>query len=176
MTLALMRDILFVQPTIISGEEDGVPYVADVLITEGRISQIGDLSHLPSSVDSVDATGLVLCPGFIDLHAHSDLYLLTHPSHEPKITQGITTELVGQDGLSYAPTRSDNELKAIRTQIEGWNGNPSDEDCKTTHKNVGLFEWRTIGDYLDCLEANKTATNVAMLVPQVWLDEIPCHQ
>ena len=46
---------------------------------------------------------MVLSPGFIDMHAHSDLQLLTHPAHYAKISQGVTTELLGQDGLSYAP-------------------------------------------------------------------------
>jgi N-acyl-D-amino-acid deacylase len=76
------------------------------------------------------------------------------------------TEVVGQDGISYAPIRNDQELTAIRQQIAGWNGNPTDEECQTTLKGVGMFEWKTLGEYLDCLQRNKTATNVAMLVPQ----------
>ena len=58
-------------------------------------------------------------------------------------------------------------MKAIRDQIAGWNGNPSDEERATSLKGVGMFEWRTCGEYLDCLERNKTATNVCALVPQV---------
>ncbi len=116
------------------------------------------------------------------MHAHSDLYLLTNPSHEAKITQGCTvsltddqwrhtdamqTEVVGQDGISYAPTRSKAQLKAIREQIAGWNGNPTDEECDTSLSGIGMFEWKTIKGYLDCLDRNQTATNVAMLCPQV---------
>lgn len=73
---------------------------------------------------------------------------------------------MGQDGISYAPVRSVTEMNAIRAQIAGWNGNPSDEECATTLKGVGMFEWRTVGEYLDTLDRNRTATNVAMLVPQ----------
>lgn len=65
-------------------------------------------------------------------------------------------------------------MRAIRAQIAGWNGNPSDDECQTTHKGVGMFEWKTIGEYLDCLERNKTATNVAMLVPQGNLRLLAC--
>jgi hypothetical protein len=58
-------------------------------------------------------------------------------------------------------------MQAIREQIAGWNGNPSDEECATSLAGIGMFEWGTVGEYLDCLERNRTATNVAMLVPQV---------
>jgi N-acyl-D-amino-acid deacylase len=51
----------------------------------------------------IDANGLVLCPGFIDMGAHSDLHLITHPSHIPRLTQGLTTEIIGQGGICYAP-------------------------------------------------------------------------
>ncbi|AFR97239.1 D-aminoacylase [Cryptococcus neoformans C23] len=166
--------ILFISPTVISGEEYAQPYVADVLISGGRIARIaqpGTLSdQLGAEVRKVEARGYVLCPGFIDLHAHSDLYLLTHPDHEAKISQGCTTEVVGQDGISYAPVQTKAQMKAIREQITGWNGNPNEED----HPGVGLFEWNTVGEYLDCLERNKTATNVAMLVPQGNLRLLAC--
>jgi N-acyl-D-amino-acid deacylase len=76
--------------------------------------------------------------------------------------------------MSYAPTRTTDQLRAIRAQIAGWNGNPSDEECKTSLKGIGMFEWRTVGDYLDCLQRNRTATNVAMLVPQANLRLIAC--
>lgn len=84
------------------------------------------------------------------------------------------TEVVGQDGISYAPIRSKEHMLAIREQIAGWNGNPTDEDCATTLKDIGLFEWSTIKGYLDCLERNRTATNVAMLVPQGNLRLLAC--
>lgn len=70
--------------------------------------------------------------------------------------------------------RTKEQLRAIRDQIAGWNGNPSDEECQTKYKTTGIFEWQTVGDYLDCLEKNKTATNVAMLVPQGNLRLLAC--
>ena len=54
----------------------------------------------------IDARGRVVAPGFIDLHSHSGLMILAEPRHEPKVRQGVTTEVVGVDGLSYAPMRN----------------------------------------------------------------------
>ena len=88
------------------------------------------------------------------MHAHSDLRLLTDPGHFPKISQGVTTEVIGQDGISYAPI-DDAALAVIRRQIAGWNGNPSDLD----------FSWRSIAGYLDRLDQGITP-NAAYLVPQ----------
>ena len=65
-------------------------------------------------------------------------------------------------------------MDAIRAQIAGWNGNPTDEECATLHAGVGMFAWRTVGEYLDTLERNRTATNVAMLVPQGNLRLLAC--
>lgn len=193
--LGTAEPILFVQATIIDGSEDAVPYTADVLVADGLIARIGPdmLAALTSAnasanpdrsfptpelatIRQVDAQGWVLCPGFIDMHAHSDLYLLTHPTHEPKISQGCTLEVIGQDGIAYAPVRSRAQLKAIREQIAGWNGNPTDEECAAGGRlaGIGMFEWETVGEYLDCLERNRTATNVCMLVPQGNLRLLAC--
>ena len=82
-------EILFRKATIVTGEEDAVPHEADVLVSRGVIKAIGqDLTTQGARV--IDAKGHWLTPGFIDLHAHSDLYLLTHPEHEAKISQGCT--------------------------------------------------------------------------------------
>ncbi|MEN0129605.1 MAG: D-aminoacylase [Brevundimonas sp.] len=157
--------MLFAGATVVDGT--GAPgFVADVLVRGDRIAQIGSLGS--SGDDVVDAHGLVLAPGFIDMHAHSDLAVLNDHAHLAKISQGVTTEVVGQDGLGYSPV--DDELAtAVRRQIAGWNGNPSG----------GEVGWRTVGEYLDRVDAG-TATNVAALVPQgnlraltVGQDDIP---
>ena len=87
---ATISDVLFLGPLIVPGD-DRPAHVADVLVSAGHIARIGE----PGTIDSPDAKrvqgqGCILCPGFIDMHAHSDLYLLTHPAHEPKISQGCT--------------------------------------------------------------------------------------
>ncbi|OCF39507.1 D-aminoacylase [Kwoniella heveanensis CBS 569] len=175
-------DIIFVCATIMCGDETVEPFEADVLVSNGLIKIISPANPLSKAVPHslsedtrrtriIQAKGYVLSPGFIDLHAHSDLYLLTHPAHGPKISQGCTTELLGQDGISYAPVETTHQLNAIRSQIAGWNGNPDSADYPAVQ---GLFEWRTFGGYLDCLENNGVATNVAALVPQGNLRLIAC--
>jgi N-acyl-D-aspartate/D-glutamate deacylase len=87
-------DILFVQATVIPGD-DSPSYTANVLVSDGLVARIdtsGNTSHQDEGRDIriIDARGYWLTPGFIDMHAHSDLYLLTHPDHEAKISQGCT--------------------------------------------------------------------------------------
>lgn len=136
---------------------------ADVLLDGAVITVIADPGSLtaaePGADRMIDATGLVLSPGFIDMHAHSDLQLLVNREHYAKLSQGITTELLGQDGLSYAPV-DDTTLAGVREKIAGWNDNPADFD----------WNWRTVREYLDRLDTlhdgGRIATNAAYLVPQ----------
>ncbi|UGY93355.1 N-acyl-D-amino-acid deacylase family protein [Streptomyces gobiensis] len=129
----------------------GPSYRADVGIEGGRIAAIGG----PLRGGRVlDGGGLVLAPGFIDMHAHSDLALLRDPDHSAKLAQGVTLEVIGQDGLSYAPV-DDRTLAEVRRAITGWNGDGADID----------FDWRTVGEYLDRLDQG-IAVNAAYLIPQ----------
>ncbi|MDV9201563.1 N-acyl-D-amino-acid deacylase family protein [Streptomyces sp. Wh19] len=135
---------------------------ADVALVDGRIAEIhpeGAPGPRPSARRTLDADGLVLSPGFIDMHAHSDLALLRDPDHSAKAAQGVTLEVLGQDGLSYAPV-DDRTLAEVRRSITGWNGNGDDID----------FDWRTVGEYLDRLDRNfdgrGIAVNAAYLIPQ----------
>src|SRR6266568_228137 len=139
--------------TVIDGT--GSPrHRADVVIAEGRIAEIAKPGEPIVADRSIDVTGLVLAPGFIDMHAHSDLALLTEPAHLAKISQGVTLEVLGQDGLAYAPV-DDVTLENIRRQIAGWNGAPEGLD----------WNWRSVGEYLDRLDASGIATNACYLVP-----------
>ncbi len=145
-------DVIFTGGTVVDGS--GEPrYRADVAIAGSTIVRIGDTTDLTAG-RTVDAAGLVVAPGFIDMHAHSDLQILINPDHVAKVSQGVTTEVLGQDGLSYAPV-DDAALAQVRRQIAGWNGNPADFE----------FSWRTVGEFLDRLDAG-IATNAAYLVPQ----------
>ncbi len=132
----------------------GTPgYRADVGVRSGRIAEITEPLRL-SGRRTIDAEGLVLTPGFIDMHAHSDLQILARPDHTAKVSQGVTTEVVGQDGLSYAPV-DDDTLDTLRTQIAGWNDDPPGFD----------WNWRSVAGYLARLDAG-VAANTAYLVPQ----------
>ncbi|MEU3246489.1 MULTISPECIES: D-aminoacylase [unclassified Streptomyces] len=142
----------------------GPSYRADVGIEGGRITTVlkegaaaGCLRPVARRV--LDAEGLVLAPGFIDMHAHSDLALLRDPEHTAKAAQGVTLEVIGQDGLSYAPV-DDRTLAEVRRAITGWNGYGEDID----------FDWRSVGEYLDRLDhgfgGEGIAVNAAYLIPQ----------
>jgi N-acyl-D-amino-acid deacylase len=128
-------------------------YLADVGIREGHIAEIADPNRLTGR-RTINADGLVLAPGFIDMHAHSDLQILAEPDHTAKVSQGVTLEVIGQDGLSYAPV-DDGTLANLRTQISGWNDDPPGFD----------WNWRSVAEYLDRLDTG-IAANAAYLVPQ----------
>ncbi|WP_129287239.1 D-aminoacylase [Streptomyces sp. GZWMJZ-114] len=150
----LVRDALVVDG---SGEE---PYRADVLLREGRIAGIGREGggRRLSAARTLDADGLALAPGFIDMHAHSDLAVLRDPAHTAKVAQGVTLEVLGQDGISYAPA-DERTLAEVRRTIAGWNGGGPGDDSVD-------FDWRTVGEYLDRLDRQGLAVNAAYLVPQ----------
>ena len=99
-----------------------VGYRADVGVNGETIGAIGDLSRAESK-RVIDATGLTVSPGFIDTHAHSDGVLLMDPQHANGLRQGITTEILGQDGLSYAPLSSAN-YRTYSRYLSGILGEP----------------------------------------------------
>ncbi|MBM7773568.1 N-acyl-D-amino-acid deacylase [Actinokineospora baliensis] len=147
-------DVLFRGPTVVDGT--GSPgYRADVLVSAGRVAAIDPAGELarPEPGVVVDADGLVLAPGFIDMHSHSDLRLLAEPDHLAKVSQGVTLEVLGQDGLSYAPV-DDRTIEVLREQLAGWNGDPEGFD----------WNWRDVGCYLGRLDKG-IAVNAAYLVP-----------
>ncbi|MGC4981166.1 N-acyl-D-amino-acid deacylase family protein [Streptomyces sp. DT193] len=155
---------LVIQDVDVADGSGAPTYRADVAVKGGRIVAIVKEAaaagcQRPRGTRELDAEGLVLAPGFIDMHAHSDLALLRDPDHSAKAAQGVTLEVVGQDGLSYAPV-DDRTLAEVRRTITGWNGDGDDID----------FTWRSVGGYLDRLDhgfdGEGIAVNAAYLVPQ----------
>lgn len=123
----------------------------DVGIKNGMISSVSDLAAAKGTVE-VEATGLVVTPGFIDAHVHSDLWCTRPDIHNIRVLQGITTELAGQDGVSVAPVTT--ETKALwMKQLSRVNG------------EIGEWPWSSIDDYLRFLENTRLAGNIAYLVP-----------
>ncbi|HJP73557.1 MAG TPA: D-aminoacylase [Pseudonocardiaceae bacterium] len=145
-------DIVFRGATVVDGSA-APRFRADVGIANGRIAAIEPPGTV-SATRVIDANDLVLAPGFIDMHSHSDLRLLAEPDHLAKVSQGVTLEVLGQDGLSYAPV-DDDTLATLREQLAGWNGDPAGFD----------WNWRSVGEYLDRLDQG-IAANAAYLVPQ----------
>ena len=139
-----MIDLLISGGTVLDGS--GSPgFEADIAINDGIISDIGDLSASQAQT-TISAAGKYVCPGFIDVHSHSDTYILLAPSAESKITQGITTEVVGNCGASAAPLTGSARL-------------PSDWASMDYPK-----PWRTVADYRDRLKEAGPAVNIMMLV------------
>lgn len=133
----------------------GDRFTADVAVEGARVVGIRhegeDDFVLPEGAVELDAAGLVLAPGFIDMHAHSDLAVLRGADHTAKIRQGVTCEVIGQDGLGYAPL-DDRAAVVVPAQIAGWNG-PAE------------VPWRSMAEFLAAVDA-AAAANVAVLVPQ----------
>ncbi len=126
---------------------------------EASIGVSGDTIQLlrgnTSAVEAtkvIEARGLAVCPGFIDMHAHSTMAILSDPHHEPKIRQGVTTELIGVDGNSYAPFEDGEELEKWAVFNAGLDG----------AKPPGPT-WSTVAEYLDVYD-RKVASNVAYVV------------
>ncbi|MGX1933188.1 N-acyl-D-amino-acid deacylase family protein [Microbacterium resistens] len=134
-----------------SGDE---PFLGDVLIAGTRIDAVVPLAARPHDgydADVIDAEGLVVAPGFVDIHCHSDLTRLAYPGGESRVTQGITTEVVGNCGMSAAPTGGDAAgLAALIATIDVTPGTPR--------------PWSTVAEWLDALDEAPSSTNVAALV------------
>lgn len=119
-----MFDVIVSNGTLIDGT--GSPsYEADVGISGDKVTAIGDLSEATSK-RTINATGLVVAPGLIDSHVHSDGVLLIDPQHANSLRQGVTTEILGQDGLSYAPLSQEN-YQIYRKYLVGILGEPPEE-------------------------------------------------
>src|SRR3954452_10523628 len=120
--------------------------VADVAVEDGRILGVGSMEM---DGQEIDATGLTVAPGFIDIHSHSDYTLLMDPRAVSAIHQGVTTEVVGNCGFGCFPIR---DAATARRAIYGY----SDELPVT---------WGSAGEYFEELERARPAVNVLSLVP-----------
>ena len=105
-----MVDLILKNGLIVDGT--GAPvFSADLAIEGQQIVGVGDVGSA-SAAKTLDVNGLVVSPGFIDTHVHTDAALLNNPKHESAIQMGVTTEVLGQDGLSYAPLSAENYRRA----------------------------------------------------------------
>ncbi len=116
----------------------------------------------------IDATGLVVAPGFIDLHSHSGLMILADPRHEPKVRQGVTTEVIGVDGNSYAPFCRREDLAAFVRLNAGLDGIPDI-----------AYDWDTVLSYLSRFDRKVSVNlcylvgNSALRIDAVGWDDVP---
>ncbi|MFQ5897843.1 MAG: amidohydrolase family protein [Candidatus Methylomirabilia bacterium] len=146
-----MLDLLIRGGLIIDGT--GNPGFSGAVGVAGERVEVlrGDLSGVEAA-RVIDAEGRVVCPGFIDMHAHSGLVMLAEPHHAPKVRQGVTTELIGVDGNSYAPfTAHDDFLRFVELN-SGLDGNPPLPG-----------RWSTVEQYLSMFD-KRVAVNVAYIL------------
>ena len=140
----------------------GVPRAADLLISGDRIVAVGSgLADGRTGADgptetlaglAIDVSGLHVAPGFVDMHSHSDTAVIADPLNTAKTRQGITTELIGQDGLGVAPFDPGRD-EAWRSTLLGLTG----------HADLP-WTWRSFEDHLAAIEAARPATNVGALL------------
>lgn len=144
-------DILLRGGTVVDGT--GAPRArADVAIEGDRIAAVGNLAGAIAA-EVIDVSGKIVAPGFIDVHNHSDGWLLKQPHFTSKIAQGFTTEVLASDGISYAPVDEGNAREWIY-YLRSLNG-------LTLADYTG---WQSIGDYLALIDGH-TSQNVAYQVP-----------
>lgn len=99
----------------------------------------------------IDAENNIVCPGFVDLHSHAGLTILGEPHHDPKVRQGVTTELVGIDGISHAPFKTREELERYIWLDAGLNWYPPEPDWLSTQQLLNKYD-------------NKVAVNIAYIL------------
>ena len=139
-------DLVIRGGTILDGT-GGPPRTGDIAIDGDRITQIG--RGLAAGATEIDARDMVVAPGFIDIHSHADLSLLVNPRAESRVRQGVTLEVVGQDGSSIGPW-SDGGFESTRDRYR------RDYDVE--------IDFRDIGGFLDRIDRERPAVSVASMI------------
>jgi N-acyl-D-amino-acid deacylase len=144
-------DLVIVGGTVVDGT--GAPGRPGTVVVEGEELRLFEAGETPPTAGRViDATGRVVAPGFIDLHSHGGLVILHEPRHEPKVRQGVTTEVVGVDGIGFAPFADPADLAALVTMDAGLDGRPPIS-----------YDWDTVASYLSRYDG-RVSVNVATLI------------
>lgn len=148
-----MHDLIISGGTIVDGTGADA-YAADIGVRGDRIVAVGDLGGQQAR-EYTDASGLIVAPGFIDIHAHSDLCLLENPRAESKIRQGVTTEVIGHCGMSPYPVKPEGvaDLRSAMAYID-----------------VGIdWSWRSAAEYFEVLSGRGLSVNVVSLTGHIAL-------
>ena len=141
-----MFDILITNGKIVDGLGTA-SFKADLGIRDGKIESIGDLSE-QDSASKIQAEGMIVTPGFIDVHTHSDVTILVNPKAESAVRQGVTTQVFPNCGHGTAPAVGE-ALKDVESQLAPYGLNVS---------------WRTVGEYFAHVEQQKPSINVVPMV------------
>src|SRR5439155_22600523 len=151
-----MLDVRVIGGTVIDGT--GAPgRRADIGISDGRVVAVGDVDE--QAARTIDADGLVVTPGFVDIHTHYDAQLFWDPAATPSPFHGVTTVIGGNCGFTIAPveTTQADYLMRMLARVEGM-------PLESLSTGVPWGEWRTFGELLDKLDAIGPAVNAGFLV------------
>ncbi len=142
-----MFDLIIAGASIIDGS-GSPPFPGDIGVIRDRITAVGKIPDTQAR-RTIRAAGLVACPGFVDVHSHSDYYLLLNPRAESAVRQGVTTEIGGNCGYAAAPI---------------W-GEWGEERAQTYRKLYGLEpQWQSVQDYFGQLGAQGLSINFGLLL------------
>lgn len=149
-------DLIIRNGTIVEGL-GGEPYVGDVAVTGGMIAAVGSVDGDASR--EIDATGLLVTPGFIDLHTHYDGQAIWSDRMTPSSAHGVTTAVMGNCGVGFAPCRASDHDTLVDVMA-------GVEDIPGVVMVDGLpWDWETFPEYLDALEARHRDIDVAAYLP-----------
>ena len=147
-------DLVIRNGTVVDGTR-APRYAADVAVSGDRIARIGSLAGAHGASE-IDATGKIVAPGFIDAHTHDDRLMLSAPEMAPKVSQGVTTVVAGNCGISLAP-------------MPGGAPRPVTPPLDLLDDQGGWFRFGTFAEYVAALRAAPAATNAALLVGHTTL-------
>ncbi|WP_149536971.1 N-acyl-D-amino-acid deacylase family protein [Siccirubricoccus phaeus] len=152
----MQADLVIRGGTIVDGT--GAPgFTADLAVKDGRIAEIGP--HLSRGAQEIDATGRLVTPGFVDIHTHYDGQAVWDSHLAPSALHGVTTAVMGNCGVGFAPVHPGQEMKLIEL-MEGV------EDIPAPVLSQGLdFKWESFAEYLAVLEAKPRDIDICALVP-----------
>jgi N-acyl-D-amino-acid deacylase len=150
-------DLLIRNGTIVDGL-GGEPYVGDVAVRHGVIAAVGDVNG-DAAEREIDATGLLVTPGFVDLHTHYDGQAIWSERLTPSSAHGVTTVVVGNCGVGFAPCRKEDHDVLVDVMA-------GVEDIPGVVMTDGLpWNWETFPEYMDALDAGKRDIDVAAYLP-----------
>ncbi len=151
-----MHDMVIRNGSVVDGT-GAPPRVADIAIDDGRITIVGHVDA--TGTEEIDATGMVVTPGFVDIHTHYDGQVTWDPTLSPTSWHGVTTLVMGNCGVGFAPVATANREWLIGL-MEGV------EDIPGTALHEGIrWSWETFPEYLDAIDATPLALDVAALAP-----------
>src|SRR6266496_4309000 len=151
-----MHDLVVKGGLVVDGT-GGAPRTADVAIADGVITEVGRVSG--AARETIDADGLVVTPGFVDVHTHFDGQITWDPLLTPSCWHGVTTVVMGNCGVGFAPVRPGQEDWLIQL-MEGV------EDIPGTALAEGItWGWESFAEYLDAIDRMPHAIDVGTQVP-----------